>query len=781
MSDLGRLRTPSLVLVLLAGGILALAWWDCIYPNQVVAWWNGEPVYHFYVRRLAWALVLAEGLCLGLWLLSAVASPGRDEGPLYAALPFSLALLASLCFARYTFHPLGIQPGSSVWTYGLVAITAGVLAFPLSRLLRALGAPALLRRWGWAIVCLAAVLYALVFGFLSVARHTSFHSHALDLGTMDQAAWNTIHGRILERTPLYRPPAEGARYENRLLDAKLELIFIPLSALYWLWPDPRVLLIVQTLFLALGALPLYRLVYEQASRGGSASGAAGARGAFLATLLASGYLLYLPLHYVNMADFHPSALMIPFLLAAWWAMTRGRWRWYYAGLVLALCCRIEAAFVVLALGAVVAASNKGHRRHGLYTMGLGAAWLALNFGVVVPLVRQAYGPGAGDLVARRFGALGSDAASVVRTALAHPRLVITTLASREKLQTLFDLFSPLGFLPLLNPPAILPALPVLVINLLADSPWQNSVHAHYMAPVLPFAWIAAGGLVAWLSRSKRWPEGSAVLATFVLVNTGLVSLLFSPFPPGKAFRLADFYQPSSHQEDLRAVIDLIPARASLCAQSDIYPHVSQRQDACLFDRCQLQGDEKAEYVILDLDATSNKSPLGYHPFYEVVDAWLDQGEYGVIAQRGGVLLLQQGAPRENMPAVRAALDQYGRDFYRVRFVQTRTPLAMDAKDVYRIPITLQNTGSQGWHSQDQLPVRLAYRWWTSDGTLLAVDALRTDLPHQVKPGQQVRMRAWLLTPAEPGKYTLEWDLVREGDAWFGDMGAAMLRQEVTIR
>jgi len=50
----------------------------------------------------------------------------------------------------------------------------------------------------------------------------------------------------------------------------------------------------------------------------------------------------------------------------------------------------------------------------------------------------------------------------------------------------------------------------------------------------------------------------------------------------------------------------------------------------------------------------------------------------------------------------------------------------------------------------------------------------------VAPGHEIRLRAWLLTPPQPGSYTLEWDLVREGDAWFKDREAETLRQMVTV-
>jgi uncharacterized membrane protein len=765
----------SLVLVLLGGGILALAWWDWAYPSQIIAWWRDQRIYAFFWHQLGWALAVSECACLILWLTSAYV---HTHNLWRAAQPFLLAPLAALSFLRYSYHPLGVQLGSSIWTYWLLAVTVSVTALPLSRLLLAAGRVLVPRERGWRIVWAAVILYALIWGFLSVARHDGFRSHALDLGTMDQAAWNTIHGRILERSPLYRPPSEGSRYENRLLDAKMELLFIPLSALYWLWADPRVLLIVQTLFLASGAIPLYGLVQQAVFQGQPATRTDG-RASWIPALIATGYLLYLPLHYVQMSDFHTSALMVPFLIGAWWAMRRRRWRAYYVWLLLALCCRIDAAFAALGISLAIAIGPRQGRRHALYTLGLAAAWLAVDLAILMPIVRGAYGPGAGDLVARRFEDLGGDIDSALLMLIQQPVSVLRMLADREKLQTVFDLLIPLGFTPLIGLPAFLPAFPVLVINLLANSTWQNSIHAHYMAPVIPFLWIAAGEGLAWLVR-RGHPDWSTSLATVVWANTLAVSIVFSPFPPGKAFHLANYYQPSSHLDDLRATTLSIPPDASVCAQSDIYPHVSQRRDAVLFPYCALDNQEEAEYVILDLDASSTKSPLGFHAFYQLVDAWLARPDYGVTSQRGGVLVLQRGASRANMDAVLQALDQYGREFYRVDYEQVQLPAKLEAKSLYRISITLRNQGTQCWTPEGQLPVRLSYRWWTAGGALLAIDPLRTDLPYRVESGRTVRLHAWLRTPPEPGQYKLEWDMLREGDAWFGDMGGTMLRYTITV-
>ncbi|HUT18696.1 MAG TPA: DUF2079 domain-containing protein [Anaerolineae bacterium] len=817
-----RLRTLSPpALALLAGAVLALAWWDWTYPGWIEIWWHGGRVYRTFWLRLAWMVLAAAGLALALWWASSRArastpADGRGASP-RPYLPFLLALLAPLTLARYAFHPFGIQAGSSIWTYALVAITAAVLILALAQIRARLSAPrpaegspgrsapesvpnrgkrrrkhSLVRRTlaghrgSLLVVVVAAVAYLLVFAFLSVARYDGFRAHGLDLGTMDQAAWNTIHGRILERTPLYRHPADGSRYENRLLDAKLELVFLPLSALYVLWSDPRLLLLVQTAALAAGAIPLYLLGRERLASGGTSE--------WPAALLAVAYLVYLPLHYVNMADFHPSALMIPPLIASWRAMRLRRWPHYYLWLGLALCCRIDAAFIGLGLGAVILLTQTGARRHGVWTMLIAAAWLTLDLAVVVPAVRAAYGPGAGDLVSRRFEALGGGPLGILRTFVARPLFVLGTLVDLDKAQVLFDLLAPTGFLGLLAPWALAPALPVLVINFLSGSVWQQSVHAHYMAPAIPFVWIGAVEGLAWLSCRTRSAEPRlvvaafsryarpSVLASFVLAYTALISWAFSPFPPGRAFRLADLHQPSQYEQDLRALLARVPAEATVCAQSDLHPHLSQRRDIALYPRCTLEPGLEAEYVVLDLDPTSTKSPVDHHTFYLLLHDWLAREDYGPVALEGSALLLRHGASRQDVPGLLQALEAYGAGLYRVAFVEGRLPPILCPDDYYRVPLVLRNVGTQNWQAQGTLPVRISYRWLDDQGQPLSgIASLRTDLPHRVAPGHTVRLRAALLTPPTAGTYTLEWEVLREGDAWFSTRGGETLRQNVQVR
>src|SRR5579864_6502877 len=58
-------------------------------------------------------------------------------------------------------------------------------------------------RWTWlalGAVALLAVIYAAYFIIYMISLHNAYLTHAEDLGTMDQAIWNILHGQVLHQT-----------------------------------------------------------------------------------------------------------------------------------------------------------------------------------------------------------------------------------------------------------------------------------------------------------------------------------------------------------------------------------------------------------------------------------------------------------------------------------------------------------------------------------------------------------------------------------------------------
>jgi uncharacterized membrane protein len=533
------------------------------------------------------------------------------------------------------------------------------------------------------------------------------------------------------------------------------------SALYWLWADPIWLIALQAILLASGAIPLYHLARTRLDDGAAS----------LAITLA--YLLYLPLHHFTLTGFSPLALMIPFLLWAWQAAEERRWRNYYLATITALLCGIDAALALIGMGLYFLLRGKGYRLHGAATTLLGLAWLALNSVLVVPWAGGVYG-------------LGEDAPRVLGQVLEHPQETLRVLFGREKIQVLVDLLAALGWTPLLGPLALLPAVPVLVYDLLVVSPNRGGILAYDVAPVIPFVFIAAvlGALNAgrWVARLSRRAkrielpsaEGVRLTTLFALTTAFVVGLFFSPVPPGWGFRLTDHFQLNEHRQALARTQDLIPADAVVSAQSHLYPHLSRRPVIYLFPTV-----ADAEYVVLDLDYGADTMPLDENLFVPTVEGLLADPNFHIVAFDNGALILQRG-PGEAPAGFAETMADYRGGLYRSAIVEYRGPTRLKADKMYEVGVVLENRGTQSWETAGPYPIKLNYHWWTADGTPVEWYGLPTLLSRVVKPGEVHRQGARFVTPTQPGDYVLEWDLVHEGRTWFGDQGSITLRVEVTV-
>ncbi len=111
------------------------------------------------------------------------------------------------------------------------------------------------RALAWAIVLMFVAADITLVGQHALVRYQSYHADAFDLGNMDQAVWNTLHGHLLRFTnrgaDWYGPPTR--------LGVHVEPILLLIAPLYLIYTDPETLLVLQTVALALGGIPLLLL------------------------------------------------------------------------------------------------------------------------------------------------------------------------------------------------------------------------------------------------------------------------------------------------------------------------------------------------------------------------------------------------------------------------------------------------------------------------------------------------------------------------------------------
>ena len=195
-----------------------------------------------------------------------------------------------------------------------------------------------------------------------------------DLGIYDQTVWNLSHGRIWMTTLVYETGGFYDHFEPILL------LFVPL---YWLWSDVRVLLIVQSIALALGAVPIYLYARYRFKTWHYRN--------LLALVIAAAYLVYPAMHNANLNDFHEVSLLPPLLGFALYGLLTGRPRvtWVFLALCLMVKEDFSVTFLMFGLFIMVFKPTGFRRRDGAIVAAIAAVWMLMVLYVLYPAATAA--------------------------------------------------------------------------------------------------------------------------------------------------------------------------------------------------------------------------------------------------------------------------------------------------------------------------------------------------------------------------------------------------------
>jgi len=407
------------------------------------------------------------------------------------------------------------------------------------------------------VLAAAIAAYAAGFAALSVLRHSAFFTGRFDLGNMVQAVWSTAHGHPLRMTNLH-----GEQISR--LAAHVDPILVLFAPLWWIWPSADLLLVVQAVAVALGALPVFWLARKHL-----ASARAGAG-------FALAYLLYPATGWLTLNEFHPVALATPLLLFAFWYLDEDRLLPFALFAIAGSACKEEIGLVVAGFGVWYAIA---HRRWlaGAAIAALGGAWAAIAIGVVIP---HYHAGGESDFYGR-YSEVGGSAGGIVKTAFTHPLRIIEAAFGSRDLRFLLELVAPLAALSLLAPLVLVAALPELAINLLSAATTQTSIHFHYTAGLIPPLVIAA---IFGAKRLSRWavPVAAAVVLATLIGNYRLGPIPgWRHVPGGERFQ-ATAARVTDHDRIAERALELIPPKAVVSATNTLGAHLSARRRVLSF-------------------------------------------------------------------------------------------------------------------------------------------------------------------------------------------------------
>ncbi len=476
--------------------------------------------------------------------------------------------------------------------------------------------------WDWAdryhrrLLLLLLLGYFLLFSAASIYKLETLRQ-GFDLAGNEQTIWNTMHGRLFQTSVFAL-----MRYD---LDDGPVLLQLPLAALYAIYPSTWTLLILQTAAITLGAVPLYLLGRDLWGRP-----AAG----LVASLL---YLLHPTVQHINLYEFQYRAFSLCFALWAFYAFTKKRWGLWTLFLFLAMCTKTESALFAVAFG-LYALLRRRRWTWVVPPLLVGSAWFYLALFVVVPRFTEGDVSFIGSIYS--YGYLGDSFGEIVRTIITRPLFVLGQVFQPEKVRFLLTILFLSAFLPLLSPLELLPAAPILFLNLISPNRVQFSIYYQYQGLVVPFLLV---GSLYGLRRLERWWQARRGkggrplyrLALPFLLLFALVNCLAWRNAPLTTLRSGDTW---TRIRDARAVIAQVPDEAPVAASSFLAPFVARREQLYFFPGNRSYPEAyiaRAEYILTD---TSEFLPERGHA---LLQAYLHSGAWQVAARQGDFVLLRR--------------------------------------------------------------------------------------------------------------------------------------------
>ena len=217
-----------------------------------------------------------------------------------------------------------------------------------------------------------ALIYTAVTLFITIhLLHDSYHTSAFDLGIFTQDLKNTLQGQILYST--------AGQYQLAHHFSPVLLLLVPV---YWLFPYPQMLLVVQALLLAFGGYLVYILAreYNYSHRTG---------------LILEGLYFINPLLWgVALFDFHEVAFAVPALLLMFLGWKKQNWFFFGFGLFIALMTKEDVVLTLAVFGVVLMIADYWQHRKvsKISVIIFCSAFLTYGIGILVSRLFSGGGP-----------------------------------------------------------------------------------------------------------------------------------------------------------------------------------------------------------------------------------------------------------------------------------------------------------------------------------------------------------------------------------------------------
>ena len=492
----------------------------------------------------------------------------------------------------------------------------------------------LIERKAEATVFILISVYIAVFSAFTIFMYYAFKTYAWDLGIFVQALWTTVNrGQFFYYTIELPANPSGSFFGAHF--APILFLVLPIYAAF---QSPLTLLVLQSMVLALGAVPIYFIAKKHLSDRLSA------------VSLAAVYLTYPAIQCVNCFDFHTEAFIPLFFLLAFYYIDDKKWFKGLLFVILTLSTIEFAPILIIFLGAYLAlkeafTKDPTERSKSLLKRMFFPALLiviAIITFFLAFFVIDTLNPIKSTGLPGNWTYWGSSLSGVVLNILTHPGEVLTYMVTPiDKVSYVSYLLGPLLMLPIFSPEFLL-AIPWLVAAPLSENANYYNIYFQYSAFAIGQLFIAFIFSVKRLSLFGNDGRRNLKLQRTVVASALVVTILFSVAlsPLGLPEFSTRSVEITPHSTLLDDVLKLVPNNASIATQNDIFPHVAQRENAYIFT---WPMPMEVEYILVDITSSHFQfsQPYEVSPS-EALPQMIATGGYGLLACADGILLFEKG-------------------------------------------------------------------------------------------------------------------------------------------
>ncbi|WP_041235436.1 DUF2079 domain-containing protein [Dactylococcopsis salina] len=515
-------------------------------------------------------------------------------------------------------------------------------------------------------IIVSAIIFFAITLVLILHRHFTFYS-SYDQGIFNQVFWNGIHGDFFQSS-LSSQLSTNVVHNNEVPEVyyhRLGQHFTPALLLwlpiYALFPYPATLSVLQVLFVTSAGIILYFLAREYVDN-------------TVATLISISFYSANAILAPTLANFHDISQIPLFVFTLLLAMEK-RWWWLFALFsVFILAVREDSGITLFGVGVYMILSGR-FPRIGLMVCTVSFSYLLILTNLIMPIFSEDISK---RFMLERFGQYveGEEATTldVIWAMLTQPWLLLRELVTPldRTIRYLLGHLLPFAFIPTIAPGAwFIAGFPLLKL-LLGKGFSVLAITIRYAMGVVPglcygaILWWGGQGILTFnqplesltprpLSRKFRrfWLFCIGLTLFFTLTsnpNRTLYFLIPDSIDPLVYVSLPTQWERSGNLYNL---MNRIPKQASVSTTTYIIPHLSGRREIIRFPALELRNDQRevetVEYVLADLwrlrryQVAFDDDLARLKTMTAKIEAITDEGEYGIIDFREGIILLEKGA------------------------------------------------------------------------------------------------------------------------------------------